>query len=172
MVSVGFSALNYMLLRRSLFFIHFLKKTTSGSKKAKQCPKRPFRAYENACFDTSSFSFFFGQNGLQNGQGVPKMAVSRLWNHIFWHLIFFTLLLPKRPLKAKRPNVFNSVVSCFAFPLWCDKLLGTKPISAIGRKTHVLCESGAQSIGITRIVREWRTIYRNNAYCARVAHNL
>ena len=40
------------------------------------------------------------------------MAVSRLWNHIFWHLIFFTLLLPKQPLKAKRPNVFNSVVSC------------------------------------------------------------
>ena len=28
------------------------------------------------------------------------------------------------------------------------------------------------ALGHTRIVREWRTIYRNNAYCARVVRNL
>ena len=31
-----------------------------------------------------------------------------------------------------------------------------------------MCESGAQSVGIARIVREWCAIYRNSAYCARV----
>ena len=33
-------------------------------------------------------------------------------------------------------------------------------------------ERGAQSIGISRNVREWRTVYKNIATYARVARNL
>ena len=74
-----FTLVKTHVLTPHLFHV-FLAKTASGGKKAKTCPNQLFRAYENACFDTSSFSRFSGRNGLwrQKRQKLSKTAVSRL----------------------------------------------------------------------------------------------